>query len=272
MSNVSSDRRVPAKTAPDSERRTTSTPWNPWVGVAFVVILYFSLPLICGVLLSIYPALRGWSEAQIQAWFNASVPAKLASYSLALLVVIGSLQAFLKYCKSNFATIGLRRPNWRDPLYGLAGFPIYILLYVITVAVVGVLVPELDINQKQHISFQAVQNIAELVMIGISLVVLVPIMEEILIRGFLYTTLKKAFSLALAVVITSLLFAAAHLAGGEAGAGLLYIAAIDTFILSLVLIYLREKTGNLWASITLHALKNGVTFFALFVLPFLRAS
>ena len=34
---------------------------------------------------------------------------------------------------------------------------------------------------------------------------------------------------------------------------------------NLVLIYLREKTGSLWASITLHACKNGVAFAALFV-------
>ena len=48
------------------------------------------------------------------------------------------------------------------------------------------------------------------------------------------------------------LFAVAHLPEGGA-AGPLYIAALDTFVLSLVLIYLREKTGSLWASITLHA-------------------
>jgi membrane protease YdiL (CAAX protease family) len=68
-----------------------------------------------------------------------------------------------------------------------------------------------------------------------------------------------------AVILTSLIFASAHLPEGGA-AGLLYIAALDTFILSLVLIYLREKTGGLWASITLHAIKNGIAFVALFVL------
>jgi membrane protease YdiL (CAAX protease family) len=53
--------------------------------------------------------------------------------------------------------------------------------------------------------------------------------------------------------------------GAESG-GLLYIAGLDTFILSLFLIYLREKTDGLWASMALHALKNGVAFVALFVL------
>ncbi len=68
-----------------------------------------------------------------------------------------------------------------------------------------------------------------------------------------------------AVVGTCILFAIGHLpAGGDAGP--LYIAAIDTFVLSLVLIYLREKTGGLWSSMLLHAIKNGVAFTALFVL------
>ena len=84
-------------------------------------------------------------------------------------------------------------------------------------------------------------------------------------RGLLYSSLKKAMPIAGAAVITSLIFAAAHLPEGGA-AGPLYVAAIDTFILSLVLVYLREKTGSLWSSITLHSFKNGVAFVLLFVL------
>lgn len=85
-----------------------------------------------------------------------------------------------------------------------------------------------------------------------------------MVRGFLYSSLKKAMRLIPAALLTSALFAAAHLPEGGA-AGPLYVAALDTFVLSLILIYLREKTGSLWASITLHAFKNGVAFMALFV-------
>jgi hypothetical protein len=85
-----------------------------------------------------------------------------------------------------------------------------------------------------------------------------------MVRGFLYSSLKKALPVVWAVVLTSGIFAIAHLSGGGA-TGPLYIAALDTFVLSLVLIYLREKTGGLWASITLHAIKNGIAFMALFV-------
>ncbi len=86
-----------------------------------------------------------------------------------------------------------------------------------------------------------------------------------MVRGFLYSTLKKAMPLFGAVVLTSAIFASAHLPEGGA-AGPLWIGALDTFVLSLFLIYLREKTNGLWASMTLHAVKNGVAFVALFVL------
>ena len=39
---------------------------------------------------------------------------------------------------------------------------------------------------------------------------------------------------------------------------------IDTFILSLTLIWLREKTGRLYASMGLHGLKNFIAFIQLY--------
>ena len=85
-------------------------------------------------------------------------------------------------------------------------------------------------------------------------------------RGFLFGALRRSTGFWISAAITSVIFASLHLGGGEQGAGLLWIAAIDTFILSLALCYLREKTGRLWASIGLHAIKNGVAFVALFIL------
>jgi len=50
------------------------------------------------------------------------------------------------------------------------------------------------------------------------------------------------------------------------GEPLLWIAALDTFILSFVLIYLKEKTGSLWPPIGLHMLKNSLAFISIFIL------
>jgi membrane protease YdiL (CAAX protease family) len=159
----------------------------------------------------------------------------------------------------------MRLPILSDAAYGLAAVPIYMGLYLLTVAVISYVVPGLDIQQEQQLGFNGTYAGFELVLVFLSLVILPPLVEEILIRGFLYSSLKKALPILSAAVTTSLIFAIAHLPeGGEVGP--LYIAAIDTFVLSLVLIYLREKTGGLWASMTLHGLKNGFAFVLLFIL------
>lgn len=238
--------------------------WNPWLGVGFIVVVFYLSQLLAGASISVYPLLEGWSNSQANEWLRNSVGAQFLYILLAEALAIGLLWQFLKLFRSNFAAIGLTKPRWRDVGYGLLAVPFYYLFYVITVSVVNYLVPSFNINQAQEIGFKNVQGVLPLLITFVSLVIIPPIAEEIMARGFLYSSLKKAMRIIPAALLTSLLFAMAHLPmGGDAGP--LYVAAVDTFILSLVLVYLREKTGSLTASITLHAFKNGVAFMALFV-------
>jgi membrane protease YdiL (CAAX protease family) len=241
-----------------------SIPWNSWLGLLFIVLIYYASQILAGILLSVYPGLRHWSNSQALDWLNDSVGAQFVFILLAEACSIGAIYLFLKRYKLGFAAIGLKRPRWSDLFHGFLAVPVYFILYLLTVGIVSHFVPSLNVNQQQEIGFSSVQGALPLILTFISLVILPPLAEEIMVRGFLYSTLKKAMPAIAAVVLTSLLFAGAHLPEGGA-AGPLYIAALDTFVLSLVLIYLREKTGSLWASITLHAIKNGVAFLALFV-------
>jgi membrane protease YdiL (CAAX protease family) len=235
------------------------------MALAFVVIVYFVSQILSGIAITIYPGLQNWSHAQTLAWLNNSVAGQFAYILIAETLAIGAVYWFLKRRRLGWDSIGLRRPKFSDPLYGLAALPAYFLILAVTVGVISHFVPGLDINQEQKIGFDKVHGTAELVMTFVSLVVLPPLAEEIMIRGFLYSGLRKAFKMLPAALISSLLFAAAHLSEGGSQ-GLLYIAAIDTFVLGMVLVYLREKSGGLWASITLHALKNGIAFVALFII------
>lgn len=238
--------------------------WNPWLGVVFVTGIFYISQIIAGAGVSIYPLMEGWSNAQTNAWLTNSVGAQFVYILLAETIAIASIWQFLKLFRSNFAAIGLIKPRWSDIGYGLLAVPVYYVLYLITVGVVSYLVPGFKIDQTQQIGFENVHGALPLLLTFVSLVIIPPIAEEIMARGFLYSSLKKAMRIIPAALLTSLLFASAHLPmGGDAGP--LYVAAVDTFILSLVLIYLREKTGGLAASMTLHAFKNGVAFMALFV-------
>jgi membrane protease YdiL (CAAX protease family) len=246
--------------APDKTIR-----WHPLLAVLLVIVLYYAAQFAASLLVSLFAYAHHWSNQQATDWLDNSVGAQFAYILLAEAFTLGGVWAFLRAYRSNFLTIGLRRPKPSDVAYGLMAAPVYYVLYLLTVGVVSHFVQGFDVNQQQNIGFNDVHGVTALTLTFISLVILPPITEEILVRGFLYSSLKKALPLIWAALGTSVMFAIAHLPEGGSS-GPLYIAALDTFVLSLVLIYLREKTGGLWASITLHAIKNGVAFLALFIL------
>lgn len=237
--------------------------WGPLEAVGVTLFLYFGAQIAAGVLLFAYGALRGWSTSQLTHWADNSIIAQFLFVVLVEGLTILLLYKFLSRHKAGFKTIGLVKPRWRDIGYALIGFVVYFGLFLAILQLTKGLIPSLDIDQNQQIGFEGAQG-AYVALVFISLVVLPPLVEEILVRGFLYSGLAKHLPKIWAVLITSGLFALAHLQAGS-GEPLLWIAAIDTFTLSLVLIYLREKTGGLWASIGLHTIKNFIAFLVLFV-------
>lgn len=247
-----------------ASKSVAAEPWNPWLGVLMAAVIFLGAQLASGLILSLYPLINGWSSARAELWFNDSLAAKIGSFMLYGLLVFAGLRLFLGSYKAGFDNIGLKKPRWKDGLYSLIAFPVYLGLLMGSVLIAQIFVPDLNLNQQQELGFNGTYGALELLLIGLTLVVMTPIIEELIFRGLLYGSLKKGTSILVAAFITSALFAAGHLS--ESSSGPLYIAGIDTFVLSAVLIYLREKTGSLWASIGLHALKNAIAFVTVFVL------
>lgn len=239
--------------------------WNPWLGVLFVPIIFFASQFLAALLVSIYPALKHWSNNHAQDWLSNTVSAEFIYILLAEALAIGSIYAVLKHYKVGWASIGLgRKAKWLDVRAALAlAVPYYIIFFVIS-GLASRYIPSFNVNEQQQIGFGNVHGSIQLAMAFISLVILPPLAEEIMVRGFLYSSLKKGVKVLYAAIITSVIFGAAHLPEGGA-AGPLWVGAVDTFILSLFLIRLREKTGSLWSPMTLHAIKNGLAFMLVFV-------
>jgi membrane protease YdiL (CAAX protease family) len=118
--------------------------------------------------------------------------------------------------------------------------------------------PELN-KEKQDVGFNALNSSLDYLLALFSLVILPPIGEEILVRGYLYSGLRVRLSYVKAMLITSLMFGLAHLQLGN-GTAVVWAAGIDTFVLSMVLVHLREKTGALYAGMLVHALNNLIAF------------
>lgn len=155
--------------------------------------------------------------------------------------------------------LGLERlPDWKDIGLAPAGFVIYFIVSALAMIVVGKLFPVIDLEQVQDVGFDSLSQRYEYVLAFFTLVVLAPIAEEILFRGYLYGKLRRAVPTWAAILVTSLVFGFVHLQ---------WNVGIDVFILSIVLCCLREVTGSISAGILLHMLKNGVAFYFLFINP-----
>ncbi len=245
-----------------SNESDISKNWGPLEAVTISISVYFSAQLIAGLLISIIPLInRSTSEKSIDSIQN-NVWATFAFILLIEAITISLIFLFIRRRNVKFIDLGLNKTKFKYIGFAFAGFGVYFLLYVLGLAISKALIPGLNLDQKQEIGFNTSTTGISLIPVFLSLVILPPITEEIVARGFLFGGLRSKLPFLLSAVITSVLFASAHL--GAAKDGLLWVAAIDTFTLSLVLCYLREKTGSLWPSIGLHAMKNGIAFIVLF--------
>ena len=244
------------------KRRLTG--YGPVAAIVVAVGVYFAAQIIIGLLASLVPLFTGWDTQRLQSWLSDSVFAQFVLILLVEAVTVWLIWLFLKARKVSLRKIGLVRPRYRDIGYVLIGYALYFAAFLVISTLAKVLMPGLDLEQEQQIGFSKETTGVDLGLVFVSLVILPPVAEEIVTRGFLYTGLRSKLPKISAAIITSVLFAAAHLQW-ESGNALLWVAALDTFVLSMILVYLREKTGSLWPPIAVHMLKNCLAFLLLFV-------
>jgi membrane protease YdiL (CAAX protease family) len=237
--------------------------WSPLEAVGLTVAIYFASQLVVALGLGVFVSLFNISESQLASNLEGTIPQFMYILFVEVLTV-GLLYQFMKRRKTPWAAIGFVRPRLRDIPYALGGFAVYFVGYAFIVASLVEKYLPIDTDQRQELGFDTSAAGPELIFIFLSLVILPPLVEEILVRGFLFTGLRNKLPLLSAAIVTSVVFAVAHLQwGGDAP--LLWSAAVDTFVLSMVLVYVRHRTGSLWPGIGIHFIKNGIAFLALFV-------
>ncbi len=91
----------------------------------------------------------------------------------------------------------------------------------------------------------------------IRVVIIAPIVEELIFRGLIMRGFIRNYPKALAIFYTALLFALFHLNPWQFPA---------TFLLGLILGWVRIRTGSILAAITGHAMHNGLVFLTVYYL------
>lgn len=240
--------------------RGPHVPWGPLSAVVVAALTFFGAQLIAGLVLSLFVLVTGISVG-LAAGGPGAIAGQFYFVLLSDALILLAMWLFLRSRRAKLQQLGFsRRPALTDVGYALLGYAGYFALLIAAIFVVGNLT-EVNLNQKQELGFDALFSDSQKLMALVALVILPPIVEEIVFRGFLFTGLRTKMKFVTATIITSLLFASPHLLASSEG--LLWIAGVDTLVLSFVLCYLREKTGALWAPIAVHAIKNAIAYMLL---------
>lgn len=246
------------------ENSSSSLPRKPhpvyfWHCLAVVAWLLFGFVLasLVTVLLSELLPLVGVSlEGVNEAVFSAVLAGVV--YVLSAAIVIGIPQATRRF-RTTWHELGLSRlPVGRDLLAAPAAFVAYFIVTSLVTTIAAQVIPGFDLDEAQDVGFANLTQRYEYVIAFLTLVVLAPVAEEVLFRGYLYGRLRRWVPIWVAALITSVVFGVVH---GQWNVG------VDVFVLSLVMCGLREWTGSIWAGILLHMLKNGLAFYILFINP-----
>ena len=218
-----------------------------WVGVIMIACQFIIADIIRFI---IHTFNLHVNENVAQMVYSAIVSA------VTLIIVIFVPWMLAKY-RTTRDELGLRGlPTWTDILLAPIGFIVFMIVAVFVLMVFTSMLPSIDWSQKQDVGFNNLFTSLDFVVAFVSLVVVAPIVEEIIFRGWLYGKLRARISAIPAILAVSLLFGVMHMQ---------WNVGVTVFVMSIAMCCMREITGTIWGGILIHMIKNGLAFYMLYV-------
>ncbi len=229
-----------------------STPWD-WeiVWQVFIVGFFLMGQIIVPLIFSALQLKPGVASVRVQALYTLATYLFLALGAITVLYL--SIKKFLPLPPGWFRF--KLRGNWF--WWGLGGYCAALPLVV----VISLLNQQLwqglgGSNPLLSLVLEGQDKIA-LAIFFFTAAVAAPLFEEFLFRGFLLPSLTRYFSVWQAILISSFLFAIAHLSLSE---------VLPLMVLGVVLGFVYTRSRNLLAPMLLHSLWNSGTLVSLFIL------
>jgi membrane protease YdiL (CAAX protease family) len=213
----------------------------PLIGLVFLV--YFGLTAMPG---------GGGEEIPLDQKFRPDV---LVASIFFQLLLMGMVAGFVVWRVKLADWLGLRWRTW----------PLVLAIAPLTVFFMWCFMGALHLSGwnawlERSLGIESMQKAVKLlqeakdplvvVLMAVAAVIVAPVAEEVVFRGYLYPAAKRFCGPAGAIVFSSLVFAAAH---GNV------VALLPLFALAVILCLLYEFTGSIWACISVHFLFNAAT-------------
>jgi len=149
--------------------------------------------------------------------------------------------------------LGFRATRW---LWFVAALVLAVLFYFADGLVTEWIDPSGEVSRQMTGSFLLLPSPAWVAIVAVAIGPVTAAAEEILFRGLLYRWFRERIGIALAALLSAVLFAASHLyylvPGGFPGE----IMTLEIVVFGLIAAGLYQASGSLWPSILFHALNN----------------
>lgn len=216
----------------------------PWV--ILPLIIWFSLEFAAGFAPALKSLLTDQSISSPQGGLIFSLVDALLSFT-----VIGF---YLRRRGAKWVDLGYRRFNViKAILLVTTLFISFFVMIGLVYWLIQVLLPGFDPNQAQANEFTNTPNNLRFISL-IGLVILPPLVEEPIFRGFIFPAFAKRWGLPIGAVLSSLLFGLAHLQGN---------ISVYTFVIGLLLCFMYTRLGSIVPGILLHMVNNYLAYTAL---------
>jgi len=163
--------------------------WSPMATILIATFVFFCSQIAVGIVFKEYVSIRHWSSTTANNWLNNSVLALFFETLLVESFLILFLYGFLRRRNISFQYLGLKgKFLLKDLGYALGGFLTYLLIYLTVVSSLQYFIHGFNVSQKQELGVPSSAYGGDLWLLFVMLVVLPPIAEEILFRGFIYSS------------------------------------------------------------------------------------
>ena len=214
------------------------------------ILVVISLASLAGIVAASLDHAKSWSDG---TWF------KFGTTGFCHVAILALIHFFLKVHQTSWKEfLGLNSAQWRVGILvggvtGILMVPALLLVNEISSLVLKSfrVVP---VEQQVVVIVKSHSGSAQRLALAAAALVFAPLVEESIFRGILYPAIRQRGHMLIALLFTSLLFAAIH-------ANLMTFFPL--FLFAIILVVLYELTDVLLTSMVAHAVFNAVNFLLL---------
>lgn len=236
--------------------RVSDVPWRSIDGLVVFALAWLGLPILLLLGMRQLAPYVPFFHNMLISFRNGDISASFFFAVTDAVLGLGLVGYYLRRYKVDWRAVGWRRTNvLKTVAYVLGAVILFAILVQLAFFVVQILFPHFNADQAQVNEFTKAASPANKRLALIALVILPPIVEETVFRGFIFPAFSKRLGLVVGALASSALFGLAHLQ---------YNVSVYTIVLGLILCFMYVRLRSIFPGMILHMVNNYLAYVALF--------